>query len=458
MVHFEISRVGFNCGRDKTECSHYPDHCKDCLKKQIQKLGMEISPKFKILEADSEEKRLQMVREHLWQKFLDVLNIKHVLLIDKKSGIPIVDYPISGAGVDIGLLTGFIQANITFSESGEIPQDQSQITIDKHFYEFRYKNFQIILKQGGFVRLCLVLDQTASETLKARINDFLIQYELRYMNKLQKLYKSGQTDFGDTIDFITDFFNVTWVFPMELSKTIPPNVLNQLEDDPMKHAIFKLAKEFMGQKKFFFINHLINELHELADVEADVLLHEIYQMLEQEIIVPKSLEKAADELRQFKENRAARIADNELISSLISGEESEIDTLKQQVETMDEDEAKDLMKVYVKKGKKAEKALIYKEAQKEFEKALYIATGFNFEKDIGKISFMILELDKKIKKMEYDFSISAAEKAEKNDDYLNSIRNYQKAISILENDMDFEKADSLIKKLNKRIKKLQSNL
>ena len=83
------------------------------------------------------------------------------------------------------------------------------------------------------------------------------------------------------------------------------------------------------------------------------------------------------------------------------------------------------MKSFVKKGQAAEKGLVYKEAQKEYEKALYLATGFDFHDNIGKISFMVLELDKKIKKMEIDYAESTGEKLEKNNDFINAIRNYK---------------------------------
>ena len=116
------------------------------------------------------------------------------------------------------------------------------------------------------------------------------------------------------------------------------------------------------------------------------------------------------------------------------------------------------MENYIKKGDTAEKALAYKEAQKEYEKALYIATGFNFEPDIGKISFMVLELDKKIKAIEIDFELEAGEKAEKKKDYVNAIQHFKQAIKFLDNDGNTNGNEAKIKKLEKRVLTLQKQL
>ncbi|MFW9951838.1 MAG: hypothetical protein ACFFKA_17110 [Candidatus Thorarchaeota archaeon] len=125
---------------------------------------------------------------------------------------------------------------------------------------------------------------------------------------------------------------------------------------------------------------------------------------------------------------------------------------------MDSEEAKKLMENFIKKAETAERALAYKEAQREFEKALYLATGFNFELDIGRISFMVLELDKKIKTIEIEFALEAGEKAEKKKDYINAIQHFQQAIHFLSDNGINTGNENKIKKLEKRISYLQNQL
>ena len=116
------------------------------------------------------------------------------------------------------------------------------------------------------------------------------------------------------------------------------------------------------------------------------------------------------------------------------------------------------MILFIKKGKTAEKAKIYKEAQKEYEKALYLASGFNFERDVGKISFMILELDKRNSEMEIEYAMNAGEAAEKKKNYIDAIRHFKKVIQILEQNANPGNVEGMIKKIQKRITKLQANI
>ncbi|MFX0026056.1 MAG: hypothetical protein ACFE8M_06550 [Candidatus Hermodarchaeota archaeon] len=451
MVYFQVSRVGFNCGMDKSKCINYPDGCTECVKAQFVKFGFDVNQNIKINLIDSEEKRIQMFQNLIWHKFLDVLNIKHILLMIKNTGLPIVDYPLSGAGVDVGFLTGFIQANITFSESGKISNDTTGHILNHKFYELQYESFNILLKNGKFIRICLVLDQKASNSLKNLVNDFLIDYETRYQDKLEKLIKMGVLEFDDTIDFIIDTFNIKLVFPMVLTHTILPNNLESINKNYIQKAIVDFSKDILASKQVFFINNLLNKVQKIVNIDASLILYEIYQLLMSKVIIPTNIETAANKIKKFHELRAIRIASNELISPIIANDNA-INELKEKATTMKEEEARKLMENFIKKAETAERALAYKEAQKEYEKALYLATGFDFKLDIGRISFLVLELDKKIKNIELNYALEAGEKAEKKKDYINAINNFKQALRIIE----FYGNESKIKKMEKRILSLQN--
>jgi hypothetical protein len=147
MVYFQVSRIGFNCGKEKEDCSFYPDSCKECVKTYIAKIGFDTTQNIKISMMDSEEKRIQMQQSLIWYKFMDVLNIKSVILQTKDSGLLILNYPVSGTNLNIDLLIGFMQANITFStsRSSETRNDT------QNFYELQYDTFNLLIKNGNFI-------------------------------------------------------------------------------------------------------------------------------------------------------------------------------------------------------------------------------------------------------------------------------------------------------------------
>ncbi|MFW9968968.1 MAG: hypothetical protein ACFFDF_02125 [Candidatus Odinarchaeota archaeon] len=457
MVYFQISPIGFDCGTDKNDCENYPDFCKECVKNQLEKFGLNLNYNLKFTIIDSEEKRIQMFQDLIWQKFLDVLNIKHILLMAKESGLALIDYPISGSGVNTELLTGFIQANITFSESSNIPNgDEIQENIHQ-FYEFQYETFNILLKNGQFIRICLVLDRKASDSLKNLVTEFLSDYESKYLDKIGAHTTKGIMHFEDTLDFIIDIFNVKLVFPMILTHTLLPEQLTAIIKNPIQKAIIDFAKTLLDTKSFFFIINLIDEVQKIVHIDAYKILYEIYKLIEKKIILPTAIETVEDTINNFQESRAVRLANNELISSITTNNDA-FNDLKEKAKHMEEEEVESLINTFIRKAETAEKGLAYKEAQKEYELALYLASGFDYKEEVGRISFMILELDKKIKELDLEYALKMGEKAEKKKDYIKAINYYQQGLKILNDVQDINGNESQIKKLNKKISNLQKHL
>jgi len=457
MVYFQISPIGFDCRTDKNNCEKYPDFCKECVKAQLEKFGLKLDHNLKFTIIDSEEKRIQMFQNQIWQKFLDVLNIKYILLMAKESGLALIDYPISGAGVNTELLTGFIQANITFSESSNTSNGNANHGNNLQFYEFQYEKFNILLKNGQFIRICLVLDNKASDSLKTLVTDFLGEYEFRYLDKIGAHIRKGMMQFAVTIDYIKDTFNVKLVFPMILTHTFLPEELDLIKKNPIQKAIIDFAQILLASKAFFFIINLIDEVQKIVRIDANKILYEVYQLIEKKIIIPTTIETAEDTICKFQESRAVRIASNELISSIISNNDA-INELKEKAKHMNEEEINSSILSFIRKAETAEKGLAYKEAQKEYEMALYLASGFDYKEEVGRISFMILELDKKIKELELEYTLKVGEKAEKKKDYVKAINYYQQGLKILNDVQDLNGNESRIKKLKKKIANLQKNL
>lgn len=405
---------------------------------------------------DSEEKRIQMFQDLIWQKFLDVLCIKHILLMIKDSGLSIVDYPITGTNIDIGLLTGFIQANITFSESNKDSNYTNYIT-NYQFYELQYNTFNVLLRNGKYIRICLVMERPASESLKTLVIQFIKKYEVRYKDNLVKVISSGALELDQTIDFIIETFNIQLVFPMVLAYTFLPSIQDSINKNYIQKAVINLAKEYLARKQFFFINNLINEVKKIVNLDPKKILYEIYQLLTMKVIIPTTLENVQNKVKSFRESHATRLANNELISSIITSNK-DIYELEEKSKTMSQNEAKKLMISFIKKGETAEKALVYKEAMREYEKALFLAKSFDFHEYNGKVSFMILEVNKKIKKMEIDYAEATAEKLEKNHDYINALRNYKIALENLKDYSMQNDNESKIKKIEKKVSKLEKQI
>ncbi|TFF97732.1 MAG: hypothetical protein EU547_03470 [Promethearchaeota archaeon] len=466
MVYFELNHIAFECGLNKEECSRYPD-CELCIKEKLKEMGFEIHSNIQIQMLDSEEKRERMYQNLIWEKFLNILNIKHIILMSKESGTSILDYPITGAGLDVDLLTGFVQANISFSEN-EIDDDEDSSGYElsgfeeEHYYEFDYKDFNILLQNGDSIRACLVLEKGASKSLKTQLSEFIDQFEFKYRRNLKEFHKTGHQTFNTAKDFIIKKFNIELVFPQILSHTIPPNVTEKINQNYVQKAIMKIANELLLEKPFFFINNIIHKVKKIVkNIDLKKVLYEIYQLIEMNIILPMKLEDATSKIESFKQERGVSSEKKMLITRLSSKTKS--DDIESQIKDMEDEEARELMEKFDKKGKSAEQALIYQDALSAYEKAQHIAKKFSFQEAEGKFSFKVLDLKKKIVDMELNYYEEAGKKAEKENNYITSINYYKKAIELLEQSLHSvqvnpEATRKKIDKINKKISKIQEKL
>ena len=458
-VYFKLNGIGYNCGYTVSNCPEKTKNCGECLKRQLIKLGFEIDPTFEIFRIESNEKDLEMNRDIIWNKFLDILNIKHIVIMDKESGLTILNYGISEIEIDINLLSGFIQANITFSESGTISKNNANINFHNHFYEFQYENFNILLKNGNYTRVCLILDEGASDHLKSQMLQFLFQFENQFEENLINFQKTGEININEMIDSLIKAFNIKLVFPLTIAHSIPPEYLNRISKNPIRKATFNIVKELVQSKSFFYINNLLNRVNKIVNIDAKVILFEIFELLENQVIIPIKLETIFSNIENQKEAIDLKKSKMQSISA-ITINNGDLETLREEVKNIDIITGKKMIKQFIKKGKSAAKDVAYEVALKEFNKALFIANDFKLKNEIAKISEIIFEHEFKSKKIELDFLMEMAENYEKKGDFLNSINNYQKAIKIYENFLiyDLSDADSQIKKIKKKVQKLREEI
>ncbi|GAG88148.1 unnamed protein product, partial [marine sediment metagenome] len=238
--------------------------------------------------------------------------------MDKESGLKLLNYSVSGAEIDADLLSGFIQANIIFSESDTVSSNDSKYIRSHQFYEFQYQNFNILLKNGEFIRLCLILDHTASDNMRTDVRQFLLEYEDLFHNEFRNFKKSGIFNVENMIEYLINTFNVKLVFPMSLAHSIAPNDLKRINQNQIQKAILTLAKEILVSKPFFFVNNLLNRVKKIVNLDANLILYEIYQLVENNVFVSTNLETVASNMEMLEETTSEKLAKFKPISSILS--------------------------------------------------------------------------------------------------------------------------------------------
>ncbi len=449
MTYFKLI-MGLDCGVDKSVCQFgYPENCINCLSKKFSDANF-LMDLIEVMEQHSQQKRKEMLYKHIWRKYQDISTIRHLIILTK-AGLPAFNMAIGDLPIDATLISGFIQANISFSSEELTIIDR--INPDKKFYEFEYKNFYILLCNGRLCRICLILDKKGSNNLRELLSNFTDIFEENYEEELQEFEKTCKLNILDpVISLVRKTFDITMTYPLTLSSQIPPDIIEHFPI--VQEAIYECAKDLLKEDTYFFISLLINTTLKLLGVISDEeIFWNIYQMIRKNIIIWENLEFQGQELESKSQEKQER----EYVIQKIMGIK-DLEELIFECQDMSLDDAYIKINASMKKGEIAEKNAAYQEALFEYQKALNYAKEFNLELEIGQISFKILEIIRLNKEVELNFAMEQANKSERKKDYVIALKYLFQIKNIFTAENDDGKHDKQLQKLDHRIKKIQNHI
>lgn len=138
----------------------------------------EILPKEEALEREQ-----SLVRKPIYRDIFRTL-----LIIEKTSGLPFVNYSREDLNVDKELVSGFLNAMDSFV---------SEISGAEGMDEINYKGLYIHAVHGKYVEVALFLSKPAKIGLKERLAYFLKDFEDRYDEEIQGFIRTGRTSYFD---------------------------------------------------------------------------------------------------------------------------------------------------------------------------------------------------------------------------------------------------------------------
>ncbi len=449
MTHFKLV-AGLDCGVDKSVCQFgYPENCINCLSKKFSDADLLVDI-IEAIESESEQKRMEMLYKHIWRKYQDVGTIRHFVIL-AEGGIPAFNMAIGDLPIDATLISGFIQANITFSSRELTLLDR--INPEKKLYELEYKNFNLLMCKGKLSIICLILDKKASNNLRELLINFSNIFEDNYEDEIKEFEETGDLGILDPVrSLVGKIFETTMFDPLTLSSQIPPNIIDNFP--LVQKAIYEYAKDLLKEETFFFISTLIDTTSKLLGVISnEEILWNMRQMMLENIIIYRNLEFQDQEL----ESKRQEIQNREfIVQSLMEIKDWEEIILE--CEDMSLEDGYIKINSSMKKGEIAEANAAYQEALFEYQKALKYANEFNMEMEMDEISAKILEIIKLNKKVELDFAIAKANKSEKKKDYVIALKYLYQIKDMLTTENDDGIHDNQLQKLNNRIRKIQNHL
>ena len=210
----------------------------------------------------------------------DLVKISHIMIIHKEVGVSIYNKQISLEDIDPDLISGFLQAISQFRS--EIKKDTD--SAEGKGFEMDYGDFKIVINDGNFIRMALILDGIPSEKLKENQELFIEDFERKF-DMILKDFTGDITELRDADDLIEKHFNISLIYPLQLAKHYGVIKIKGLEK-----ALVEVADQILKEKKFFFISSLLNFVLAGRKASRDEIISVIIDLKRKGVIIPATIE------------------------------------------------------------------------------------------------------------------------------------------------------------------------
>jgi hypothetical protein len=230
------------------------------------------------------KKNTQRLREK-WGKdakiIEDLLKLSYIVIIQKESGVPIYSKQVSSERLDTDLISGFLQAissfKSEFKKKGKSKEMQG--------FEMNYYDFHINLTDGEYIRVATMAEEKPSQYLKEQQREFTKDFEERFENKILS-FRGDLSSFSGVDILVEDYFNISLMYPLQLTPGKDTKTLDRLEMD-----LLDVAGELEKEKGRFFFSDLLSFGLAGRDVPKNRLISKIIWLKQQNYISRVQMEQ-----------------------------------------------------------------------------------------------------------------------------------------------------------------------
>ena len=227
---------------------------------------------YKLIKKFGSKKRANL--ELILEKCTEIMSLKHIIVLDNKSGIDIYSQSFEDEELDPTLIAGFLQAIHNFgTEVLEKSKDTRTVKVE-------YKKSFIIMTEFVNLRLIIIMGQNPSKNFLNSVES-LAFYIHKYYGELIDNFNGVLAPFQGISKLVDKILNVSFLSPLQIK--LYKNVkLNKNEEEMINRA-----KKFMKEHNFEYFY----SLYLLPDNACSPKDYEsILKLIEKGIFTPTEIE------------------------------------------------------------------------------------------------------------------------------------------------------------------------
>ncbi|MFO7794504.1 MAG: hypothetical protein ACQERB_04210 [Promethearchaeati archaeon] len=216
-------------------------------------------------------KRIQQKRKQkIIDKCMDIVNLNHILVTDKKSSLTLFDQKYVEKALEANLISGFLQAIRSFGIELTDTKESSQII------KLEYKNLKVIMDEYSNFRIIAIMKEIPSNEFLNSIKDLSYELEEKFGKYLEN-FNGDIRPFKYIDRLIIKHLNGELLHPLKLEK-VDESKFNQ-EERTLISKISKLRK--IKESEYVFFRDLVHE--RACDPEEIIIIN---KLIEQRILKP----------------------------------------------------------------------------------------------------------------------------------------------------------------------------
>jgi len=213
----------------------------------IAGLGSAVSISSIVLAKKKKRKKLA-AKEKTINKFMDILNLNYVIVIEKKSSLNVYDQAFTGKKFNSTLISGFLEAIHHFGLDITGSEERSQTV------KLEYQNSKILMSDFKHFRLIFIMKDLPSPQFYEVIDDLSLEIEEKFGMYLKE-FKGNLQPFKGIENLLKSHLGTAFLYPLKLTGT------GKMKIAPAEKTLINKAISTMKQTQldYFYVTQLIKE-------------------------------------------------------------------------------------------------------------------------------------------------------------------------------------------------------
>jgi len=207
------------------------------------------------------KKQREEYRKAIYNKYMDILNIDYIMVLEKEGGINVYDQILASKKLSPTLISGFLQAIRSFGIDLTGSNKQSQ-TI-----RLEYQDSKILMSEFKNFRMTLIMKESPSEDFLDSIKTLSYDIDEKYGNLFQK-FDGEISKFEGIKELIENRLPIKLIYPLKIDKSM------KIKITQAEKSMINKAKEIMkiNNTNHFYVSQLFSHKEGFQVKDANIIL------------------------------------------------------------------------------------------------------------------------------------------------------------------------------------------